>query len=90
MDITLKGNNGEKDVIRNEALNQKYRSDGNSNPNPNEKSAKDKVENNKGPMTICDEKEENYLSVDLERRNEKVDTEALWCCFAKKLKRLRF
>lgn len=30
-------------------------------------------------MTICDEKEENYLSVDLESRNEKFDTEALWC-----------
>ena len=42
-------------------------------------SAKVKDETILAAMTICDEKEENYLSVDLESRNEKFDTEALWC-----------
>ena len=79
MDITLKGNNGEKVVIPIEDLIQKYWSDENSKPNRIEMSAKVKDETILAAMTICDEKEENYLSVDLESRNEKFDTEALWC-----------
>lgn len=79
MDITLKGNNGEKVVIPIEDLIQKYWSDENGKPNRIEMSAKVKDETILAAMTICDEKEENYLSVDLESRNEKFDTEALWC-----------
>lgn len=79
MDITLKGNNGEKVVIPIEDLIQKYWSDENSKPNRIEMSATVKDETILAAMTICDEKEENYLSVDLESRNEKFDTEALWC-----------
>lgn len=79
MDITLKGTNGEKVVIPIEDLIQKYWSDENSKPNRIEMSAKVKDETVLAAMTICDEKEENYLSVDLESRNEKFDTEALWC-----------
>ena len=79
MEITLKGNNGEKVVIPIENLIQKYWSDENSKPNRIEMSAKVKDETILAAMTICDEKEENYLSVDLESRNEKFDTEALWC-----------
>ena len=79
MDITLKGNNGEKVVIPIEDLIQKYWSNENSKPNRIEMSAKVKDETILAAMTICDEKEENYLSVDLESRNEKFDTEALWC-----------
>lgn len=70
MDITLKGNNGEKVVIPIEDLIQKYWSDENSKPNRIEMSAKVKDETILAAMTICDEKEENYLSVDLESRNE--------------------
>lgn len=79
MDIMLKGNNGEKVVIPIEDLIQKYWSDENSKPNRIEMSATVKDETILAAMTICDEKEENYLSVDLESRNEKFDTEALWC-----------
>lgn len=79
MEITLKGNNGEKVVIPIEDLIQKYWSDENSKPNRIEMSATVKDETILAAMTICDEKEENYLSVDLESRNEKFDTEALWC-----------
>lgn len=74
MDITLKGNNGEKVVIPIEDLIQKYWSDENSKPNRIEMSATVKDETVLAAMTICDEKEENYLSVDLESRNEKFDT----------------
>lgn len=79
MEITLKGNNGEKVVIPIEDLIQKYWSDENSKPNRIEMSATVEDETILAAMTICDEKEENYLSVDLESRNEKFDTEALWC-----------
>lgn len=79
MDITLKGTNGEKVIIPIEDLIQKYWSDENSKPNRIEMSAKVKDETVLAAMTICDEKEENYLGVDLESRNEKFDTEALWC-----------
>lgn len=61
MDITLKGNNGEKVVIPIEDLIQKYWSDENSKPNRIEMSAKVKDETILAAMTICDEKEENYL-----------------------------
>lgn len=79
MEITLKGNNGKKVVIPIEDLIQKYWSDENSKPNRIEMSATVEDETILAAMTICDEKEENYLSVDLESRNEKFDTEALWC-----------
>lgn len=78
MDITLKGNNGEKVVIPIEDLIQKYWSDENSKPNRIEMSAKVKDETILAAMTICDEKEENYLSVDLESRNEKVEEKYGW------------
>ena len=79
MEIMLKGNNGEKVVIPIEDLIQKYWSDENSKPNRIEMSTTVEDETILAAMTICDEKEENYLSVDLESRNEKFDTEALWC-----------
>ena len=79
MEITLKGNNGEKVVIPIEDLIQKYWSDENSKPNRIEMSATVEDETILAAMTICDEKKENYLSVDLESRNKKFDTEALWC-----------
>ena len=58
MEITLKGNNGEKVVIPIENLIQKYWSDENSKPNRIEMSAKVKDETILAAMTICDEKEE--------------------------------
>lgn len=79
MEITLKGNNGEKVVIPIEDLIQKYWSDENSKPNRIEMSSTVEDETILAAMTICDEKKENYLSVDLESRNKKFDTEALWC-----------
>lgn len=79
MEITLKGNNGKNVIIPIEDLIQKYWTDENSKPNRIEMSATVKDETILAAMTICDEKEENYLSVDLESRNEKFDTEALWC-----------
>lgn len=62
MDIMLKGNNGEKVVIPIEDLIQKYWSDENSKPNRIEMSATVKDETILAAMTICDEKEENYMS----------------------------
>ena len=79
MEITLKGNNGKNVIIPIEDLIQKYWTDENSKPNRIEMSATVKDETILAAMTICDEKEENYLSVDLESRNKKFDTEALWC-----------
>lgn len=79
MEITLKGNNGKKVVIPIEDLIQKYWADKNDKPNRIEMSTTVKDETILATMRICDEKEENYLSVDLESRNEKFDTEALWC-----------
>lgn len=79
MKITLKSNNGKSVTIPMEDLIQKYWADENDKPNRIEMSATVKDETVLAAMTICDEKEENYLSVDLESRNEKFDTEALWC-----------
>lgn len=79
MEITLKGNNGKNVIIPIEDLIQKYWTDENSKPDRIEMSATVKDETILAAMTICDEKEENYLGVDLESRNEKFDTEALWC-----------
>ena len=77
MDITLKGNNGEKVVIPIEDLIQKYWSDENSKPNRIEMSAKVKDETILAAMTICDEKEENYLSVDLKSPRVKTSISCL-------------
>ena len=79
MKITLKSNNGKSVTIPMEDLIQKYWADENDKPNRIEMSTTVKDETILAAMTICDEKEENYLSVDLESRNEKFDTEALWC-----------
>lgn len=79
MKITLKSNNGKSVTIPIEDLIQKYWADENDKPNRIEMSATVEDETILAAMTICDEKEENYLSVDLESRNEKFDTEALWC-----------
>lgn len=79
MKITLKSNNGKIVTIPMEDLIQKYWTDEDSEPNRIEMSATVKDETILAAMTICDEKEENYLSVDLESRNEKFDTKALWC-----------
>lgn len=53
MDITLKGNNGEKVVIPIEKLIQKYWSDENSKPNRIEMSAKVKDETILGLRLSC-------------------------------------
>lgn len=66
MEITLKGNNGKKVIIPIEDLIQKYWADENDKPNRIEMSTTVKDETILAAMTICDEKEENYLSVDLE------------------------
>ncbi len=76
MEITLKGNNGKKVIIPIEDLIQKYWADENDKPNRIEMSATVKDETVLAAMTICDEKDENYLSVDLESRNEKFDESA--------------
>lgn len=65
MKITLKSNNGKSVTIPIEDLIQKYWADENDKPNRIEMSATVEDETILAAMTICDEKEENYLSVDL-------------------------
>lgn len=78
MKITLKSNNGKSVTIPIEDLIQKYWADENDKPNRIEMSATVEDETILAAMTICDEKKDHYLNIDLESRNEKFGTEALW------------